>query len=179
MRIYTVLPCRPGGRPQYVIIKDATRDPNVTEEDVEHELERAFEEEAELIIIEPKYLGDEVSRWITLGNFLHKASVISGILCFGFQRFDKERYYLIIGLGTFSSLCAISYAVCWKGDPCCKFQVADQVPDLERMVANLTSANPVVLVRKNDNRRKVLHNIVATLSGIVCARKLFAWLTSS
>lgn len=171
--------CSVGGRPQYVIIKDVTRDSDLTDEDVEHELERAFEEEAELIIIEPKYLGDEVSRWITLGNFLHKASVISGILCFGFQRFDKERYYLIVGLGTISSLFAISYAVCWKNDPCCRFQVAEQVPDLEHMVTSLSTANPVVLVRKNDHRRKVLHNVVATLSGIVCATKLLAWITRS
>ena len=167
---------RPGGMPQYVIIKDASKDPNIEVEDIEQELERAFEEEAQLIIIEPTVLGNEVAKWIALGNFLHKASVISGLLSFGIHRFDKSRYNLIIGCGTISSLCAITYAVCWKDDPCCKFQVAEQVPDLEHMVTSLGSANPVVLVRRNDSRRKVLHNIIASLTGALCASKLFAWM---
>lgn len=159
-----------------MIIKDVSGDANISEEDLEHELERAFEEEAEMIIIEPKWLGDEVSRWITVGNFLHKASVISGLMCLGFQHFHKSRT-LVLTFGTFSSVCAIFYAVSWKNDPCCKFQVAENVPELEHMVTSVTCPKPVVLVHKNDHRRKVLHNTIALVSGIVCAVKALKWLT--
>lgn len=31
------------------------------------------------IIIEPVKLGDETARWITVGNFLNKTAVVSGI----------------------------------------------------------------------------------------------------
>lgn len=45
----------------------------------EYELERALEAEYNLIVIEPSKLGDETSRWITVGNCLHKTASLSGL----------------------------------------------------------------------------------------------------
>ena len=48
-------------------------------ESFEYELEKALESECQLIVIEPTKLGDETSRWISVGNCLHKTSAISGV----------------------------------------------------------------------------------------------------
>jgi len=42
-------------------------------------LEKYLEAGYETIVIEPFALGDETSRWIKVGNFLHKTAVITGI----------------------------------------------------------------------------------------------------
>lgn len=48
-------------------------------ESFEYELERALESECQLIVIEPSKLGDETSRWISVGNCLHKTAALSGV----------------------------------------------------------------------------------------------------
>lgn len=48
-------------------------------ETFEYELEKALESECSLIIIEPSKLGDETSRWIAVGNCLHKTAALSGL----------------------------------------------------------------------------------------------------
>lgn len=169
---------RPGGRPKYVVIKGAAKGSNITDDDTEEQLENSFNESAEIIVIEPPALGNEVSRWITVGNLIHKTSVISGILCCGFQHFDNSRKYLIFTFGAISSVCAIAYATFWVHDPCSKYQVAEHVPELEHIIGNLNSATPVVLVRKNDHRRKVLHNTIGLVSGVICATKIAQWIKS-
>lgn len=47
-------------------------------ESFEYELEKALESECQLIVIEPSRLGDETSRWISVGNCLHKSAALSG-----------------------------------------------------------------------------------------------------
>ena len=44
----------------------------------EIELERALQAGCHTIVIEPGLLGDETGRWIKVGNFLHKSSILSG-----------------------------------------------------------------------------------------------------
>lgn len=43
------------------------------------ELDKALDERYETIIIEPCKVGDETSRWIRVGNCLHKTATISGL----------------------------------------------------------------------------------------------------
>lgn len=43
------------------------------------ELEKALESCCCIIVIEPNPLGEETARWITVGNYLHKTAVISGV----------------------------------------------------------------------------------------------------
>ena len=49
------------------------------QERFEQELERALEAAVPVIVIEPIRLGDETARWVAVGNFLHKTSVLAGL----------------------------------------------------------------------------------------------------
>lgn len=61
-----------------VIIREVYDSENANET-FEYELERALESECSLIVIEPSKLGDETSRWIAVGNCLHKTAALSGL----------------------------------------------------------------------------------------------------
>lgn len=45
----------------------------------EQELEKALENNCDIIIIEPARLGEETAHWIYAGNLLHGIAIISGI----------------------------------------------------------------------------------------------------
>ena len=149
-------------------------------EDFEVELDRALDAEAKTIVIEPAKLGEETARWIRLGNWLHKSAVISGSICLigGYLDLNNMRQNMYVSLGMVSIVCSGVYTISWQTDPCCKYQVEDNVPKIERLLNNLSSTRPVVLVRKDDSRRKVLHNIVALFAGLFCAWKAYNWLKS-
>ena len=67
--------------------------------------------------------------------------------------------------------CAALYGISWQFDPCCKYQVTVNSRELSELhVQNLTNASPVVLVRKDDKYRKVLHNSLALASTVVMIR---------
>lgn len=76
-------------------------------ETFEYELERALESECSLIVIEPSKLGDETSRWIAVGNCLHKTAALSGLAAIitGLLNLYKNRLHIIIEIN-------ISYNVC-------------------------------------------------------------------
>lgn len=60
-----------------------------------------------------------------------------------------------------SSLCTGLYSISWQFDPCCKYQVENSGNHLEQLaLGGLNSASPVVLVRRDDTRRKILHTAV-------------------
>lgn len=167
---------RPGGPPEYIVIRDQGDD--FSEEDLEIELDKALDVQAEFIVIEPKTLGDETARWIKVGNCLHKTAVISGLVCGLGQSMDNSKTYIILSCGMISVFCASVYAISWQYDPCCKYQVEDNVPKLEKIIGNLSTESPVLLVRRDDSRRKKLHNIIAIISGIICAYRFYKWLKS-
>lgn len=168
---------RPGGPPEYVIIRDQGNE-ELTDEELEIELDRALDEKSEFIVIEPKNLGDETARWIKVGNCLHKTSVVSGFVSGCVQCIDSSKTYIIISCGVISVFCASVYAISWQYDPCCKYQVEDNVPKLEKIIGSMSSVSPVVIVRRDDSRRKKLHNIIAIISGIICAYRFYKWLKS-
>jgi len=169
--------CRPPPSPQndYVIIHEIY-DNDSASEYFESELEQALETCIRTIIIEPSKLGDETARWITVGNCLHKTSVLCGLGCLvtGITWPDKGLVYF--PLGFCSIVCAGVYTVSWQFDPCCKYQVEYNSHRLQRLpLHNLTSSSPVVLVRKDDTRRKILHNLLAGLSTAYCAWRFYDW----
>lgn len=148
-------------------------------EDFENELDRALEEGVSIIIIEPTKLGDETGRWITVGNCLHKTAVLSGagsLLCGGLSTKWPIADIGTYSLGFISFMCAGLYMVSWQYDACCKYQVEHDVKKLQRIPLNdLTSPSPVVLVRKDDTVRKVLHTTLATMATGLCIWKLYDW----
>ncbi|XP_014259079.1 transmembrane protein 11 homolog, mitochondrial [Cimex lectularius] len=139
------------------------------------ELERALELGYRIIIIEPPRLGDETARWITVGNCLHKTAVISGLGAVLFGLMWEEYPLAYAPLGAVSFFCTGLYTVSWQFDPCVKYQV---FPDSKRLAKlplfnALSSASPIVLIRKNDSRRKILHCSVTLLSTAFCTWKLY------
>jgi len=146
--------------PKNLIIIREIYDSENTQDKFESELEDALISGVETIVIEPMRLGDTVARWITVGNCLHKTAVLSGmagVIC----TFIWPRRTL-----AYTPLCSLSlaatgiYFLSWQSDPCCKYQIeADpgRLPELR----NLNIGSPIVIVRKDDTRRKYLHSIIS------------------
>ena len=159
----------------YVIIREIYENDNATEV-FENELEHALESRKHTIIIEPSKLGDETARWITVGNCLHKTAVLGGMVALMTGVTWKDYGFLYFPLGFSSLVCAGVYAVSWQFDPCCKYQVEYDSSQLQKLpLHNLTSSSPVVLVRRDDTRRKILHNTIALAAGAYCSWQFYEW----
>jgi len=134
-------------------------------ENFEQQLECALADCIETIVIEPMRLGDETARWISVGNCLHKTAVLAGIgsIVAAFIWPDKPMVFIP---GTIlTALCTGLYSISWQFDPCCKYQVETDPRELSRLALHsFNSSSPVVLVRKDDFRRKVLHSAVTILT---------------
>jgi len=154
---------------------------NPHREEYEEELETALESRCSVLIIEPEALGDEVSRWISVGNFVHKTAVLSGaaafVLSLGFPAQVRVAAPVVLA----SALATALYNVSWQFDPASKFQPFSpsrhgaKLPQLPLHL--LQSPNPVVLVRRNDYARKILHtSVTVVVSGLwlwnVCRKYL-------
>lgn len=160
-------------RPEYLIIREIYETGGV--EEFENELDQALEVQTETIVIEPVKLGAETARWIAVGNFLHKVSVLSGLSCL-VTSIRTDRAYIILPLGITSFVCAGVYMVSWQYDPCCKYQVETDLRRLEKIpLHKLSSSSPVILVRKDDSRRKILHNTIALAAITLCCLKMYRW----
>jgi Mitochondrial morphogenesis regulator len=64
------------------------------------DLDRALTEKFDYIIIEPAKVADETSRWIMVGNCLHKTAVLSGLASAASGQFQR---LWLLGLLTFNS----------------------------------------------------------------------------
>ena len=148
--------------PEHVVIREAFGEVEYLEE----QLEDALEDQVTFIVIEPERIGNETTKWIQMGNFLHKAGVLSGLTCLATGVLFPQRYknYFCIPLGIVSLSSVTLYSVSWQFDPCCKYQVENDTRTLEKLqLENLTSSSVVVLKRRDDKYRKKLHNFVAIL----------------
>jgi len=135
------------------------------------ELERALEAGCHTIIIEPSRLGDETARWISVGNCLHKTAVLAGLGSIAVGWAWPDRPALFVPLTCTSLFCTGLYTVSWQFDPCCQYQVSKDANSLASHA--LTSCSPVVLVRKDDYRRKLLHSVVTLTSTLITAWKFY------
>lgn len=160
--------------PRWYIVHRGSRLKSRDRKDIlEKELERAFEEKYDVIVVEPRFLGDEVIRWITFGNFLHKSSVLTSIgTLILLPTLPKHLHiYLTIPIGVFGITCSALYNVSWQFDPCCKYQVDRHGSQLSIIPSQeLTTSSPVVIVRRNDLYRKILHTSLA-----VVVLGIFSW----
>ena len=128
---------------------------------LECQFEDAVEKGFQLVIVEPPGLGDNCIRWIRAGNFLHKAAVLSAIGTLIATPFvpRKISFFTTFPLGVFSIGCAGMYGVSWQFDPCCKYQVDYKGQELTKVPSHdIHTSSPVILVRRNDRFRKILHN---------------------
>ncbi|KAM7068348.1 transmembrane protein 11, mitochondrial isoform 1-T1 [Molossus nigricans] len=142
----------------------------------EYELEQALEAQYKYIVIEPTRIGDETARWITVGNCLHKTTVLAGTACLFTPLALPLDYshYISLPAGVLSLACCTLYGISWQFDPCCKYQVEYDAYRLSRLpLHTLTSSTPVVLVRKDDLHRKRLHNTIALAALVYCVKKVY------
>ncbi|XP_050309384.1 transmembrane protein 11-A, mitochondrial isoform X2 [Anthonomus grandis grandis] len=139
------------------------------------ELEKALESRCSIIVIEPSQLGDETARWITAGNYLHKMAVISGFSSVVTGFVWPHNFVPQAPLAIFSVLCTGLYTASWQFDHCVKYQVERDPGKLARLpiLSALTATSPVVLVRKDDTRRKILHCTVSVAAAALCVYKLY------
>lgn len=169
----------------------------------ENDLELALDRGCKIIVIEPSRLGDETARWIAFGNCLHKTAIISGLsaVCtgmyfslktfylyslmfdhvadctiFSFPGLIWERPLVCTPLGVMSLLCSGLYTVSWQFDPCCKYQVERNHQNLPKMpiLQSVSSTSPVVLVRRDDSRRKILHSSVSVVAALFCIWRIYS-----
>ena len=166
-------------QPRWHIVHKGSRLKSRDRKDIlEKELEQALEQKYDVIVVEPRFLGDEVIRWITFGNFLHKSAVLAnlGTLILLPTLSGHIHLYITVPLGAFGICSAVLYNISWQFDPCSKYQVDRQGNALSNIPSEqLTASSPVVLVRRNDIYRKILHS---TLALVVCAYFSWKWYSS-
>lgn len=72
-----------------------------------------------------------------------------------------DKAFIFVPATMLSSLCTGLYSLSWQTDPCVKYQVENSGRQLQQLsLGSFNSASPVVLVRKDDTRRKILHTAV-------------------
>ena len=145
-------------------------------EKFEMELERALEAGVTVIVIEPSRLGDETARWIAFGNCLHKTAVLAGLGSVATAFIWTDKPYVCLPLGIISVLCTGVYTLSWQFDPCVKYQVETDFRKLLReypQFSVLSSTSSVVLVRRDNSRRKMLHSGISLIAAIFCMWRLY------
>eukprot|EP00794_Sanderia_malayensis_P008841 gene8841-9789_t len=167
--------------PEYIVIREVfgSEDPDTYSEE---QLEDALEDEITYIVIEPSRVGNETSKWILLGNFLHKTTVLAGLGCLssGLLLPTKYRNYICIPLGVMSLSSVLIYGMSWQYDPCCKYQVEHNPRTLEKLhIDNLNLSSVVVLTRRDDKYRKRLHNCIALAVASYFGWNLYKWYCES
>ncbi|KAL0272121.1 UNVERIFIED_CONTAM: hypothetical protein PYX00_005212 [Menopon gallinae] len=161
-------------KPLIKLISEVYDNPNAYEI-FEMELDRALEEGIDVIVIEPTRLGDETARWIAFGNYLHKTAVLAGMGSIATAFIWTDRPYFCLPLGIISILCTSIYTLSWQFDPCVKYQVET---DFKKLLADYPqlshlSTSPVVLVRKDNSRRRMLHSGISLIATIFCIWRLY------
>ncbi|PNF35181.1 Transmembrane protein 11, mitochondrial [Cryptotermes secundus] len=162
--------------PSKVAVIREVYDTDSAHETFELELERALEAGCSIIVVEPSRLGDETARWIAVGNCLHKTAILSGIGAIATGLVWTDRPYICTPLGALSLLCTGLYTISWQFDPCCQYQVERDPRRLSKLplLGSLTPRSPVVvLVRRDDSRRKILHTSVSLIAAAFCAWRLY------
>jgi len=153
------------------------------------ELDSALDERCPVIVIEPINLGDQTTRWIRIGNGLHKTAVLCGSAsALGFwigdpfpDRSARGLWYCLCGTLAVSALASHAiHTVSWQADPCSYYQTETDPGALTRLLADanyytggnghpsstsgIQSASVVVLVKKDLRGRRYLQNSVAALT---------------
>ncbi|XP_017786315.1 PREDICTED: transmembrane protein 11 homolog, mitochondrial [Nicrophorus vespilloides] len=139
------------------------------------ELERALDARCCVIVIEPTQLGDETARWISVGNCLHKTAVLTGLGAIISGIIWQENPIICTPMGVISVLSTGLYTASWQFDNCVKYQVERDPRKLARLpvLSAMSAASPVVLVRKDDTKRKILHWTVSLSAAAICTFRLY------
>lgn len=146
----------------------------------ETELDKAIEAGIDVIVIEPRKLGEETARWIGFGSCLSQTAFVagSGSIVTSFLYRNKPHIYCpLTGLSLF---CAGFYNFSWKNDPCSKYRTCTdeerQRPNVQNVAPPIPSP-PVILIKRSDNgSATIIHSAIALLALAFSAFNLFKWL---
>jgi len=168
----------------------------------EKQLDRLLEAGVRYIVIEPGRLGDETSRWLSVGGLLHRAAVDVGLvsLIAGKRPFPHlgskctiyiltfvcpiagvlwpDRPVVCVPLAAVSVLAAGLYTLSWHPDPCCQYQVerdARALAELSRKYPSVNSSPTTILVRREALRtqRNLIHWSVALAAAAFSSFRLY------
>ncbi|XP_055687608.1 transmembrane protein 11 homolog, mitochondrial isoform X2 [Lutzomyia longipalpis] len=160
-------------QPTVFIVKEVYDDGNA-QENFESELDKALYARFKYIIIEPPRLGEETARWITVGNLLHKTSVVSGIASIATGCLLPKRFIITFPLCVVSIIFTSLYTVSWHYDPCCQYQVEKDRKTLERItMQGKDTALPVVLVYSENTVQCYVQRTVTILAAAFCAWRFY------
>ncbi|KAL3309846.1 Transmembrane protein 11, mitochondrial [Cichlidogyrus casuarinus] len=142
----------------FAVIRAVYENRNSPEQFVK-ELDFVLSKKVSIVVIEPDSLGEETWRWIKIGNFLHKTSVVTGMVVQSISQLPAALTHRT--QHSPKSTCSINGStIASSGDP--------TGPPLK----------PVVIIRRDHFARIVVHNSVAALavglSGLVLFRNLKA-----
>ncbi|XP_068413866.1 transmembrane protein 11, mitochondrial-like [Eschrichtius robustus] len=118
----------------------------------------------------------DFGRWITVGNCLHKTTVLADTACLFTPLALPLDYshYISLPTGMLSLACCTLYGIIWHFDPCCKYLVEYDAYRLSRLpLHTLTSSSRVVLVLKDDLHRKRRHNAIALAALVYYVKKIY------
>ena len=166
----------------HVIIREVYEDESTTER-FEARLEKALQNGEKFIIIEPIKLGKDIQKFIYVGNIFHKTAVTSSLfsltVCYlsHVPYFPEHSCYTIaLPLAMVGWISTGVYNLTWQFDPCSKYQVLQDRSKLsQNAVSDLHTTSPVVLERKDDTVRKMLHNLLALSTASFFAYRFYDW----
>ncbi|XP_026977266.1 transmembrane protein 11, mitochondrial-like [Sagmatias obliquidens] len=121
-------------------------------------------------------ISEDFGRWITVGNCLHKTTVLADTACLFTPLAPPLDYshYISLPAGVLSLASCTLYGISWQFDPCCKYLVEYDAYRLSRLpLHTLTSSTLVVLVLKDDLHRKRLHNTIALAALVYYVKKIY------
>jgi len=152
-------------KPQFVLIKDPGGD-GFAIDLIDEQLNSAFEAQYPFIVIECQEIGDEATRWIAVGNFFHKMSCLSGLVCLIARVATPKQFHtylphVTLPLLGLNIIVTGIYNLSWAYDPCCKYQVETRQTVLSKIqLQTMSETTPMVLCFRDDKYRKRLHNMI-------------------
>lgn len=107
----------------------------------ENELERAFDIACQTIVIEPSRLGEETARWIRVGNYLQRISIVSGLGSMVTGAVLPNKPVLSCSLLATSLLSNTIHTLSWQLDPCASYTVESDPAKIQSIITNKFADN--------------------------------------
>lgn len=136
-----------------------------------YELERALSTKYKYIIIEPKRLAEETGRWITMGNIIHRTSVLSGLGAIGLAVIAPKRLWMSYSLCGVSIVVSGIYAVSWNSDHCSKYQLERDFSKFNETVAK--TATRILVYKDNRLLNIVQRSVAASAFLVICGFQVY------
>lgn len=140
----------------------------IKKSDLVYELDEALQDALPYVVIDYPDVGKEATYAIKWGNFFHKFSVICGVFTFSCGLIKiKVADLSIVPFGIMSSLGALTYNYCWASDPLSQYQIVRPeryALDAPIFDQQLCSQGQVILIRRNDEMRRKLHNNLSVMA---------------